>query len=138
MYHRYEGSYLFRKLVIKEFVFHHNTCGPLIVVKSSEWVSSSPKEFGCNLGLLQIHKNMSVDSCKLYSKRLLLHCIGFAQPGFGSRGGYRSVFCKKLLEVYSMSSRANVQGSSKMDTPLAKAEPIRNGSNTSEITYLRK
>ena len=37
----------------------------------------------------------------------LLSCIGFGWQGFGSGGGYRGGFCKKLLEASPVSNGAN-------------------------------
>ena len=52
----------------------------------------------------------------------------------GGQGGYRGGFCDKLLEAFPMSDRAR----SKMDPPLAKANPISDGVSASVVTYLRR
>ena len=64
-------------------------------------------------------------------------CIGFAWQGFGSGGatGVASVRrCQKLPPCWT----EPVPAGSKMDPPLAKAEPISNIGSISVITYLRK
>ena len=67
----------------------------------------------------------------------IAQCIGFAWQGFGSKGttGVSSVrSCQKLplCPIKSMSA------GSKMDPPLAKAEPISDSATASGITDLRK
>lgn len=51
---------------------------------------------------------------------------------FGSGGGYKGGFYKRLSEASSKSGRANAC-SSKDNMPLVKAEPNKNGGNTSVI-----
>lgn len=53
-----------------------------------------------------------------------------------AEGSYRDEFCEKLPESLSATDRASAAGS-EMDPPLAKAEPINDGANTSGITQLR-
>lgn len=68
-------------------------------------------------------------------------CIGFMWKGSLARELQR-VFCEKLLEASLMLTEPMPTGS-RTDPPLAKAEPIRNGSNASiggiymVIMYLR-
>ena len=69
-----------------------------------------------------------------FVKFWVLVCIGFAWQGFGSGGGYRNGFWKKL----PLCPVEPMPAGSKMDPLLAKAEPISDGSNTSGIKNLRK
>ncbi|RMC00441.1 hypothetical protein DUI87_23050 [Hirundo rustica rustica] len=55
---------------------------------------------------------------------------------FGSGGGYKGGFCETLTEASPKSNGANASGS-KMDTPLAKAEPISDSGSASRIPQLR-
>ena len=65
-------------------------------------------------------------------------CIGFVWQGFGSGGGYRGGFCKKLLEASPVFKREPIPAGSKTDPPPAKAEPISDSGNASVITFLRR
>ena len=65
-------------------------------------------------------------------------CIGFVWQGFGSGGGYRGGFCKKLLEASPGLEREPIPAGSEMDPPPAKAEPISDSGNASGITFLRR
>lgn len=62
---------------------------------------------------------------------LVLHDYWFWQ-----QGGYRSGFCKKLLEVSYVSAEP-IPGGSKDGLLLAKSEPIGNSGDVSVIIYLR-
>lgn len=53
------------------------------------------------------------------------------------QGGYRGGLCEKLLETLPCPAEL-IPASSRMDLPLAKAEPINCGSNASAIIYFRR
>jgi len=63
-------------------------------------------------------------------------CYGFAWQGFGS-GGAIGVASERSCKKLPPCLIKPVPAGSKMDLPLAKAEPISNGGSASVITYLR-
>lgn len=56
---------------------------------------------------------------------------------FGSKGSCRGGLCEKRLRA-SLCQTQLVPGGSKMDRPLAKAEPISQAGGVSVKAYLRK
>ena len=74
---------------------------------------------------------------KSFTKAQLGMCIGFMWQGFDS-GGHAEVASVRRQQGLPPCQTESVPASSKMDPPLAKAEPISDAGGTSVITYLRK
>jgi len=64
-------------------------------------------------------------------------CCGFAWQGFGSGGATGVASVRSFWKLPPCQIKPMSAGS-KMDLPLAKAEPISDSGNASVITYLRR
>lgn len=65
------------------------------------------------------------------------HCMGFVWQGFGSGGATGLAAVKSSQKLPPCLTKLMPAGS-RMDLPLAKAKPIRNGGTTFGITWLRR
>ncbi|KAJ7425831.1 hypothetical protein WISP_20382 [Willisornis vidua] len=78
-----------------------------------------------------------IDSERRKEKPLKGKCIGFVLPGSGSDGAAGEASMRSCQKIPPCVVEPMPAGS-RMDPPLAKAKAIRNHSNASGITYLRR